>query len=46
LIKEKIEYFLENPDEAEMLGNNLKNEVEVRFTVDKMLAETVKVYML
>ncbi len=43
-IKDTLEDLMENPEKALQLGNNLKQKVETQFTMEKMIAETIRLY--
>ncbi len=44
LIKEKVEFLLENPDKAKDLGEKLRKQVSEKFTIEKMTVDTIKLY--
>lgn len=43
-LSKAIIYLLENPEKAEALGNNLKNNIDKNFNLGNMLEETSNIY--
>ena len=43
-IAEKIEYLIKNPKISENLGQNARQTIEQKFTINKMIKETEKLY--
>ena len=41
---DKIEYFLDNPDEIQRMGNRGKELIQSTFSVDKMVEGILKIY--
>lgn len=44
-IKDAIEYLINHPDKKEVLASLLKEKIDRDFSINKMIPETVKIYM-